>query len=39
MDCMAVIEESYGANFDVHRDITIDNSLDVYIMLIETLSE
>ena len=39
MECMAITEEHYGANFDLHRDITIDNSLDIYIMLIETLSE
>ena len=38
LECISVIEENLGPSFDLYRDITVDNSLDVYMLLINNLS-
>lgn len=37
MECMSIVRERYGATFDLYRDITVDNSLDVYLLLLTNL--
>jgi hypothetical protein len=36
--CMSIAQDNFGPSFDLHRDVNVDNSLDVYTLLVESFS-
>ena len=37
--CMSIVQDNFGPSFDLHRDVNVDNCLDVYSLLLESFPE
>ena len=35
---MSIAQDNFGPSFDLHRDVNVENSLDVYTLLVESFS-